>query len=825
MRRPAVSLAVAMAAGTLAGDALAIPPLWTLAAAAVAGGASLLLVWRRVPAIWAFGVALVAVACAGAAWVVCRDAHYSQREFLLSLPMEDRAPMRVRGWIASAPERHVKPPYRSGEPPRVSGGCELAVTDVWAVSSPDAGNGAWRSIQGKLWLNVGGGCGDLQYGDVVEGVILIDRSEMPGNKGEVDLPRRLRRAGVVASAWIPASAGLVPAGERRGVPGMRQLYAFKRRCCDATDAAMPPDRAGIIKCLILGEPNTLSPEQYRRFRETGTLHFLAISGQHVSMIALFCWGVLAGFGVGRRANAAAVLVVVFLYAVLAGFAPSVARATVMCACYCCACFLSRRPTLMSSMALALIVILVANPGDIYNVGLQLSFVAVVGMALLAGPLERAFFPLPDDLDRIQAPEEREWWKHPIRWYIQKTFCISLAAWIATTPLMAWHFSMVTPLAPIASVVLLPVVTLAMIAGLPGTLLGGLLPGAAHWMLVFAGWQALLLDSGAELFAMTGFARWYIPPPGWLVVLLAYAAAACVVAWDWVRRTGWRIAAAGLAVVGLYFALSWYAPTPSRPRVTMFSLERGNSVLIQFPSGRNLLFDAGSLRPEYAQRVLAPALWAQGVRRIDVAVLSHGDTDHTDGLAEVARRIPVGRLIVPVHFERQPVVKPLLAELAELGLTPEHVAAGDRLDGFPGAQIDVLWPPHDAPMNKMKDNELSMVLRVATPEGRVLLTGDFGQRAVEPLLRVNPDLRADVLQVSHHGFPDFAAARFGQAVRPRLALVPGGAAMPVPSPYESCSDRLLATDQYGMMSVELTPANLKVETFRGGTVEIARRAGD
>jgi competence protein ComEC len=815
-----VSIAVAMAAGVLAGDALGLSPGWPLAAGAAAGAVALLLVWRRAPAEWAHVAALIAVACAGAAWTVCRDPHYSQREFLTALPMEDHAPLRVRGWVASPPERQVRPPYRPGEAPRVLGRCDLAVTEV--RFGPAEAGGEWQRLRGNLRVTIGGGCGDLQYGDVVEGTVAIDRSELPGNKGEPDAPRRMRRAGVLAAAWVPAPAGLVATGERRGVPGMRQLYAFKRRCCNAIDAALPADRAGIIKCLILGEPNTLSGEQLRRFRETGTLHFLAISGQHVSMIALFCWGVLAGFGLGQRANAAAVLAVVLFYSVLAGFAPSVARAAVMCACYCGGYFFSRRPTLMSSMGLALVVILVANPGDIYNIGLQLSFVAVAGMALLARPIERALFPLPDELDRLQAPEERDWWRHPVRWYVQKTLCVSLAAWLATTPLMAYHFSMITPLAPIASVALLPVVTLAMAAGLPGALLGGLLPGAAHWLLVFAGWQAWLLDWGAELFAMTGIARWYIPPPGWAVVLLAYLAAGCVVAWEWMRRTGWRIAAAGLAVIALYFAFTWHAPTPARPRVTIFSLNRGNSVLVQFPSGRNLLFDAGSLQPDYAQRVLAPALWAQGVRRIDLAVLSHGDTDHTSGLTEVARRIPVGRVAVPAHFERQPAVKPLLEELAHIGLTPGRVAAGDEINGFPGARIEVLWPPHEAPMDKIKDNELSMVLRITTPEGRVLLTGDFGQRAVEPLLRTQPELRADVLQVSHHGLPDFAAQRFGEAVRPRLALVPGGAGMPTPSPYESCSDRLLATDRYGMMSVELTQGEMRVETLRGGVVIVGRR---
>lgn len=810
MRRPVVGMAVALAAGALAGDAPGMEPLWALGAGVLAGVAALGLVWRRAPAAWAFAAVLAAIACGGAAWAGYRHPAHSQRELRAALPMDERGLVRLRGWIASSPERRVRASYRSGDPPRVTGGFVLAVTELL-----DGEN--WRSLRGRLWISVGGDCGDLQYGDIVEGTVSVHRGMLPGNKGEPDLPRRLRRSGVAAPAWAPAASALTPSGERRGVPGLRALYAFKRRCAESVDNALPPDRAAIVKCLILGEAHALSEEQFRRFRETGTLHFLAISGQHVSMIAFFCWGVLAGFGLGRRATAGAVLGVVLFYSVLTGFAPSVARAAVMCACYCGAFFLARRPTLMSSMAVALIVILLIQPGDIFNIGLQLSFVAVAGMALLTEPIERMLFRRRDELDRLQDPAERGWTQHAARWYLQRIFSVSLAAWLATMPLMAWHFAMITPLAPVAGVALLPVVTLAMAAGLPGALLGGLLPGAAHALLIGAGWMAWLLDHGAECFALTGVARWYVPPPGGAVVALAYALAGAAVLWPWLKRTGWRLAAVGLAVAAAYFLFTWYAPPPAHTRVTMFSLGRGNSVLLQFPDGRNLLFDAGSLQPDYAERVLAPALWAQGVRRVNLAILSHADADHTNGLAELARRMPVGQVAIPAHFERQPGASALLAELAALNLRPVRVAAGDRLEGFPAARIEALWPPQDVPLDKMKDNELSLVLRVTTTGGRVLLTGDFGQRAVEPLLRTGADLRAEVLQVPHHGLPDFAARRFAEAVRPRLALVPGGAGMPAPFPYAEFSGRVMATDQYGMMSVELKPGPLTVETFRAGRV--------
>jgi len=119
-----------------------------------------------------------------------------------------------------------------------------------------------------------------------------------------------------------------------------------------------------------------------------------------------------------------------------------------------------------------------------------------------------------------------------------------------------------------------------------------------------------------------------------------------------------------------------------------------------------------------------------------------------------------------------------------------------------------------PKLKWTDNELCAVVRVRTAEGVVLLTGDFGHGSAGLLIRQNPDLAADVLQVPHHGRADPDAAQLAEAVRPAVAIIPGGRDAQAAPFYARTSKNLLATDDCGMISVELNGGEPRIETFRG-----------
>ena len=799
MRRPLVSIAAGLVLGILAGESLytsAVSPVMPLAVAAVSAGLGVVLLVARVRPCWCFVAAIGAVAAGGAAYMMSRYPKYSSPAFVSMLSREPRI-FRVRGFIENVPDEEVLPPADEGDSKRFKTRFTLRVARC-------LDRGAWRALPGRLRVVAAGRLFGVTCGDGVEVALSAHRVFPPRNPGEFDGAGYFARRGIAGTAWIADAAGVRPTGETRVLPGLPQVFRLERHIKDIVDERLPERVGAILKCLILGERRALKADQQRAFRETGTAHFFSVSGLHVGLVAGVLWYVLLVWGVRHRTAAVSVIVVVLFYAIMAGFRPGVLRATVMCCVVCGAFFFNRVPNLPSSLALALVIVLLWEPAELFSAGLHLSFAAVWGIWAFTLPLERALFRVPDELDRLQAAEERRWFDHPFRWILQKTLCVSLAAWVTTLPLALYHFNSMSVFAPLNTMLLMPAVFLVLVAGLPGLLVAavsGMLAGPLLGVAIFG---AELMDWLGGMLAKLPGTVFYLPAPGWPWVLLCYAVFAAVVFRQKLRLNARRIAILGLIPPLLYLGFIWPPAVPRHLTITVLSMGEGNCVLVRFPDGKNLLYDAGSWgSPRCGERMIVPALWSAGVRRLDLVVLSHSDTDHYIGFLGLARRIPVGRLAVSRQFDRHAETTAMVEEAASHGIEVVRIGAGDRIAGFPEAHIEVLWPPADMPLaNELTDNELCCVVRVQSEGSTVLLTGDFGRRGAAMLLPRTLGLRADILQIPHHGRRDSAARALAAAVKPRVAVIPGGRYAEKPSPYARHAERVLTTDTCGMVTVEL-----------------------
>jgi competence protein ComEC len=515
-----------------------------------------------------------------------------------------------------------------------------------------------------------------------------------------------------------------------------------------------------------------------------------------------------------------VFLVALAFALLSGFEHGVQRSVIMCGVWCGAYLLRRKTDFPSGLALALILILLIRPADLYSVGMQLSFAAVAGIWLFTRPLEFAIFGSPyDPLKKLETPEGSGW-PHDLvsqRFRFKSLACAALVVWLTTAPLIAQRFGTFTPIAPIASLLLFPLLPVAVVAGMAGTFVGLFSAFASHPLLWLAGGCARLMEWACRAAARLPGACAYLPPPGWAMLLLCGAVFAAIAYREKLRLTRWRVAALMLLPAFAYLLFVWPQSSVRHLRVDAISVGHGNCILTRFPGGGSLLFDAGSAgrADDIAERVIVPALWSLGVRRLDLLVLSHGDADHYNGAEELARRMRVGGVAVTHYFESGPGPKRLIEELSNARVPVARFSAGDRVTGFADAEVAALWPPSSVPKLKWTDNELCAVVRVRTPEGVVLLTGDFGHGSAGPLLRQNPDLVADVLQVPHHGHADMDAALMAEATRPVVAIIPGGRDAGAAPTYARTSKNLLATDDCGMVSVELNGGEPRIETFRNG----------
>jgi len=189
-------------------------------------------------------------------------------------------------------------------------------------------------------------------------------------------------------------------------------------------------------------------------------------------------------------------------------------------------------------------------------------------------------------------------------------------------------------------------------------------------------------------------------------------------------------------------------------MTCLDVSHGQAIFAQFPGGSNALFDAGSLHiSDVGRRILAPFLNYKGISRIDTIFLSHNDTDHINGIPEVVESCEAGRVYANEAFFEDAgqwgAAKFLSDNLNQAGLGIERVTAG--VEFGEKVRIKTLWPTgQSAAAEQLGENDKSQVVLIEFAGRKILLCSDIEKAAQREILRLNPELRADIIVVPHHG---------------------------------------------------------------------------
>src|SRR3954469_3483025 len=573
-------------------------------------------------------------------------------------------------------------------------------------------------------------------------------AQLPATGGSFDWRAYLRRRGI---AFELAIDSMGDSGRRRG--GLSgAIDSMRVRAEAALGARITVAKAALARGMVLGQDELIDPLARADFRRSGLAHVLALSGQNVMLLCALALPLLGRLGAGPRVRVAVLLGLIAIYVPLAGAGPSLQRAGIMGAAGLVALAAGRAASRWYAFELAAVVTLAVNPRVVGDAGWQLSFAAVLGILLLARPLQTSMRGLP----RLLA----------------EGIAVTLAATIATAPLIAHDFGWVSLAGLGANVVALPVVAGIMWAGMLQCTLAQLpeLLGLRR-----AAIAALGSVDGVLLGALRSIARSFAEAPGSTVVVplgsraalgLAYALIAAAVAVT--RRTArpaeprasaaaaaWRrlpsrrrlaIAAlsAGFVAVGWRYATQ-PPPPPARPTVSFLDVGQGDATLIQDGAGTTVLFDSGP--PE--ARVYRE-LKAAGVRRLDLMVATHQSRDHQGGLHEVLERIPTRLLLENGYGTRDPDFVRLLEEADARHVRRVAAHAGQILR-VGRLTIRILSPPLRATARPAPDdpNPYGVAAIVSEGDFDLWLCADAEAEAILPL-RLRP---VEAMKVSHHGSED------------------------------------------------------------------------
>jgi len=577
-------------------------------------------------------------------------------------------------------------------------------------------------------------------------------------------------------------------GRRRG--GLAgALDRARTRAERGLAAGLPPAQAALLRGMVLGQDEALTEPVREEFRRSGLAHLLAASGQNVMLLAALTLPVLTAAGVGRRSRLLAVLALIAVYVPLAGAGPSIQRAGIMGAAGLVAALAGTPASRWYALLLAAAATLLIDPRAAGDPGWQLSFAAVVAILALAPRMREA-------LAARRVPSG-----------VADAAAITLAATIGTAPLLAHHFGRLSlaslPANLLAAIAVAPLMWLGMVSGALGQIdpaAGTLVNALNQYLLGYLGWLAHVA-AGAPASSVP--VRLDSVP----ALVAAYAGLAMLVAAG--RR--WRRPVLAVAAVAMAALVAAARPPPPPPppgglTVSFLDIGQGDATLIQ-DGGAAILVDAGPPGGPILAR-----LREEGVRRLDVLVVTHSQSDHEGGAAAVLRRYPVGLLLDGGTRTREHAA--ILAEAARRGVR-RAVAQAGVVVRTGALRMRILWPEPGGADPGADPNERAVVAHLQARGLDLLLPADAESNVTAAL----PLLRAEAIKVAHHGSADTGLPELLARVRPEVAVIEVGArntyGHPTPETLGALRavPRVYRTDRDGTVRLTAAGGRMTVTTAR------------
>ncbi len=624
-----------------------------------------------------------------------------------------------------------------------------------------------------------------------------------------------------------------------------------------------PEDVAMLTAMTTGDRTYLTHPLRVGFERTGSFHMLVVSGFHMAIVAGCLFWTARFLRVPPVPATLATIAGSFAYALFTGFATPVQRSLWMVTLYLLGRLVYRDRNALNTIGFASLCLLVVSPRSLFDSGLQMTLLAVIAIAGVAVPLlentvhpylkaarDLKIFAIDVQLEprlaqfrvvlrmlaaRLQrAASQRIGWR-VLPWTVgfglrcTELLVVSAIVELTMTLPMALYFHRITVFALPVNLFILPLLAVLMPVALATLLALVVWPMAAPIPTMVT---AALLHAGVWLvqwFGSLSFGDLRIPAPV-LWQCLAFCgllAVALVLAREgrWQRRIAW----ASLVLAALCVVL----PRPiDHPRnalvVEAIDVGQGDSLLLITPDGKTLLVDGGGfgggprqVNQEFdvGEEVVSPALWARGIRHLDVVALSHAHSDHMGGLPAVLRNFHPGELWVGNNPPIE-AYKALLDEARRLHVGVRELRAGDAAT-LGAAQVNVLAPLRDYQPGAEPENNDSLVLHVAYGRTSVLLEGD-AEAPIEQAMLSEPGLESTLLKVGHHGSVTSTEPEFLARVAPQWAVIScglrnryGHPRAEVLAELQAAKVRTFVTDVDGAVCFDLNGMTVVPENRCGG----------
>ena len=663
------------------------------------------------------------------------------------------------------------------------------------------------------------------------------------NPGRFDYHHYLKWQGIDVTGNISRPETMEPLGQFDLPTWQAGLQKFRNQLVHSIEKLFPGEAGNLLKAMVLGMKDSLSPQVRDNYIATGLAHLMAVSGLHIGFVAaasyFILWPILfyglfrlkpnsARAGHARKLTAFLCLIPILFYMLVVGPKISSLRAGIMVSALLMVILVDRQSSLFNVFLTAGFAILLWKPESLLDAGFQLSFLAVGGILVVFTLLSQVNDNLiakmgePSWSQKLMrstpsTPGMQESFSRKLLFRFEKIFLagalVSVTVTAATLPVLAYQFNQISLvgvvlnifMVPLASI-LIPTVLLLTLIGVASTTLASLFTAPVMGVAQLFLWVP-------EFFANYPLASLTVPTPPvtWLIwYFLALFSGLLILksrAQNKPIRKRWGL---GFAVAALFTGvlLCWpkiFQLPHDNLVISVLDVGQGESLCIEFPNGQTLIMDGGGFyknRLDVGKRVVAPFLWKQGIRDIDYMVATHSDNDHIRGLHALLDLFPVKNFLTlgenSVGWRLRNLEKKAHEKGAELLALNRHqpITIGE-------VRLIPLHPgvPPTTDSKRRIDNDLSLVLRLEYKKFSMLFTADIGEK-IETILAQTPEqLKADILKGPHHGSRFSNSLNFIEAVDPDTVIFSSGYLNRMHHPHPETLER------YRKASVEIKRTDL------------------
>ena len=628
----------------------------------------------------------------------------------------------------------------------------------------------------------------INQGDIISVSGIIESLSFPRNPGAFNEHKYLLIRKVTTKVKVKT---LIVEQTNGKVPLVQQLSRYYR---GMFESLMPWEEAQVMKAMLIGDKTLLSHEIQSLYKEVGIAHVLAISGLHISVIASVLWWILKKVRLHKHLQGTSVMITLWTYAAMTGFSVSITRAVMMTSTILLGSLLEEKADPLTSWSFAALILLIYNNLYLWDIGFQLSFVAVGSLILLTPFFNKMFF----------VPQK-----------IRKQIAPLIAVTIGTTPFIAYYYYVISPIGMITNLLLVPLITIVVTVGFLTMLIFPIQATLAKWAIGSSYYLLVMIEKVSKMALGIPFSSLIVGQPS-LFELILYVLLWGSILWylnlSLERR---QFARKYVVLVGTLFCIIVWVKEkmPQSLEVTFLDVGQGDSAVITTPTRGTFVIDGGATGNG---KKIETFLKYKGIRKVDAMILSHGHTDHMNGLKELGMTYPIDKVFLTERPIQEVAFKEFYETIQSKNIPIYNIGAGDVIR-HKNVEIACIYPFKDAPL--VLGNDASAVLVLTYGDVSYYFTGDIEQNYEKEVASFLKNNNVNILKVPHHGSKTSSTQELLTQVVPDVGIVSCGKNNLYQHPHEEVVRRyeqnnipLVATKDVGAIMTKSNGKKVKVYTM-------------